>query len=315
MSDHEQPLLRTASDRDLTALHAIATEALRHDDDASDVLDLLWAETADRPELRIVGELRGEITGFALGLLGPQPPTAEDGTVRPRPGHTNLIAVGAAHRGLGHGRALLAELETRLVAAGARRLVVRGSAPHYAWPGIDIRYTTAVCLAESAGYTHSADAFNMLTDLTAADLETEEDERRLAAHGTRVRRLRPDDEPRFGAWARTWGGTWHAEAARALTYDPPRCHVAVRGEEGSEEFVGFACHGVNRRTWFGPMGTDASQRGQGVGAVLLRRCLRDQRDAGLTESEIGWTGPVRFYARAVGSRLERVFRLYHKDVG
>ncbi|MFF4648555.1 GNAT family N-acetyltransferase [Streptomyces sp. NPDC001380] len=313
MPDDGQPSLRTARRGDLPLLHGIAAEALRYDADAADVLDLLWQGTADRPDLRIVAEVDGRVAGFALGSLGPGPAPAPDGTAPPRVGHTNLLAVAADHRGRGHGRALLAGIEERLAAAGAGKLVIRGSAPHYAWPGIDIRYTPAVCLAESAGYERTADAFNMSTDLGAADLETGADERRLAAAGVRVRRLEAGDEPRFSAWMRSWGGTWQAEAATALTYDPPRCHVAVQGEGPEEEFVGFACHGVNRRTWFGPMGTAESQRGRGVGAVLLRRCLRDQRDAGLTGAEIGWTGPVGFYARTVGSRLDRVFRTYAKE--
>ncbi|MFE3111995.1 GNAT family N-acetyltransferase [Kitasatospora indigofera] len=309
MSDVGQPVLRTAHHDDLPRLHEITAASLVHDPDAASVLELLWGIAADRPDLRIVAETGGTVTGLALGWLAP--PAA--GTDPARAGHTSLLAVDPAHRGRGQGRALLTGIEDRLLAAGAGHLVVRGTPPHYAWPGIDIRYTPAVCLVESAGYRRGPDAFNMLTDLATADLATAADERRLAALGVRIRRARPADGERFLAWMRTWGGSWAGEAAAALAYDPPRCHVAVQGEGPDEEFVGFACHGVNRDTWFGPMGTAESQRGRGVGAVLLRRCLRDQRAAGITESEIGWTGPYRFYARTVGSRLQRVFRLYRKD--
>ncbi|GLW73902.1 hypothetical protein Kpho02_62000 [Kitasatospora phosalacinea] len=308
MREADRPPLRTARHDDLPDLQRIVIASLVHDPDAARVLTLLWDLTADRPELRVVTEADGVVTGIALGRLAP--PT---GDARPRAGHTTLLAVAPGHRGRGHGRALLAAVEERLLAAGATRLVVRGTPPHYAWPGLDIRYTPAVCLVESAGYEHTADAFNMLTDLAEADLATTEDERRLAALGVRVRRARPEDAPRFLAWMRGWGGSWAEEAATALAHEPPRCHVAVRGEGAVEEFVGFACHGVNRDTWFGPMGTAESQRGRGVGAVLLRRCLRDQREAGLTESEIAWIAPYRFYARTVGARLHRVFRLYRKD--
>jgi GNAT superfamily N-acetyltransferase len=153
----------------------------------------------------------------------------------------------------------------------------------------------------------------MTVDLDRARLESSNDEQRLAQGGVFVRRLRPDDEPRFTEWVRTFGGTWHAEAAGALRRDPVGCHIAVRGEGSESEYVGFACHGVNRRAWFGPMGTAESMRGQGVGAVLLRRCLSDQRDAGLRHAEIGWTGPIRFYSRAVGAILDRVFWTYQKE--
>ncbi|WP_158715311.1 GNAT family N-acetyltransferase [Kitasatospora phosalacinea] len=308
MRDAAPPVLRTAHHGDLPGLRGIVTASLVHDPDAARVLTLLWELTADRPDLRVVTEADGVVTGLALGRLAPQ----TDGP-HPRTGHTTLLAVAPGHRGRGHGRTLLAGVEERLLAAGATRLVVRGTPPHYAWPGLDIRYTPAVCLLEAAGYEHTADAFNMLTDLAATDLTTAEDERRLAALGVRVRRARPEDAPRFLAWMRGWGGSWAEEAAAALAHEPPRCHVAVQGDGTAEEFVGFACHGVNRDTWFGPMGTAESQRGRGVGAVLLRRCLRDQREAGLAESEIAWIAPYRFYARAVDARLHRVFRLYQKE--
>ncbi|GAA4830994.1 GNAT family N-acetyltransferase [Kitasatospora terrestris] len=307
MEDGSKPELRTARREDLAALHAIAAASLAHDADADRVLALLWDLAAQTPDLRVVADAGGTVTGLAFGWLAPQ-----DEPHR-RPGHVTLLAVAPGHRGQGQGRALLAAVEDRLSAAGATRLLVRGTPPAYAWPGLDIRYTPAVCLVESAGYERGPDAFNMLTDLTAADLATADDERRLAALGVRVRRAHPADAPRFLAWMRTWGGTWAQEAAAALAHEPPRCHVAVQGDGTEEEFVGFACHGVNRDSWFGPMGTAESQRGRGVGAVLLRRCLRDQLDAGLPEAEIAWIAPYRFYSRAVGSRLHRVFRVYEKD--
>ncbi|WP_051367035.1 GNAT family N-acetyltransferase [Hamadaea tsunoensis] len=297
--------VRTADERDLPRMRAVAAGALLHDADAADVVDLLWSGPQPPPELRIVALVDGRVAGVALGSLSTVTPAGGAAYAR---GHVNLVAVAPDRQGHGLGRALLSALEERLGAAGATQLVIRGSNPHYSWPGIDTRYTAAVCLAESAGYQRDGEAFNMDVDLDRAPLDTAADEQRLAAAGVTVRRLRPDDEPRFSEWMRTWGGTWQAEAAAALATTPARCHIAVRGTE----YVGFACHGVNRRTWFGPMGTEKSLRGQGVGAVLLRRCLADQRAAGLRTAEIGWTGPIRFYARTVHASLGRVFWLYRK---
>jgi GNAT superfamily N-acetyltransferase len=84
----------------------------------------------------------------------------------------------------------------------------------------------------------------------------------------------------------------------------------VRGDA----YVGFACHGVNRAAWFGPMGTLPSEQRHGIGAVLLGRCLADIRRAGHASAQIAWTGPVRFYARAVGARIDRVFWAYRKKL-
>lgn len=84
--------------------------------------------------------------------------------------------------------------------------------------------------------------------------------------------------------------------------------MAIRGGR----YAGFACHGANRRSWFGPMGTLAAERKHGIGSVLLKRCFADMQADGLRTARIGWVGPVRFYARTVGARVERVYWLYRK---
>jgi mycothiol synthase len=303
----ERVAMRTATPDDLPTLRELARTALVHDPDATAIVDLLWPSAADG--CRIVLELPGDegprIIGFALGSLRP----ARDDL--PATGHIDLLVVDPGHHGRGHGRDLLAAIERRLIAAGATRLRLRGNPPIFAWPGIDIRYTPAVCLAAAAGYERMLDCNNMLVDLASADLATENDEQRLAAAGIEVRRGRPDDEKTLCAWCDAkFGGSWAKEAAMALRKSPPTLHVAVR--DGA--FLGFASYGMQRAAMFGPMGTDEAARGLGIGAVLLRRCLADQRDAGIAVAEIGWIGPVRFYSKTVGARLGRVFWAFEKSV-
>jgi predicted N-acetyltransferase YhbS len=62
------------------------------------------------------------------------------------------------------------------------------------------------------------------------------------------------------------------------------------------------------------MGTAPNAQGQGIGGVLLRRCLGDLRAAGYGEAQIGWVGPVPFYSGAVGAYIDRVFFLYRKEL-
>lgn len=295
--------MRRLTPEDLPRLRELASGSLIHDADAPAVVDLVWSSAAEGCRIGI--EEGSEVIGFALGSLR----AASES--RPATGHIDLIVVDPAHRGQGHGRDLLADLERRLIAAGAARLRIRGNPPRYAWPGIDVRYTPAVCLAAAAGYERLPDCNNMLVDLATADLETGRDERRLAEAGIEVRRARSEDEKALRSWCdEQFGGTWGEEAATALRNDPPTLHVAVR--DGA--FLGFAGHGVQRVALFGPMGTDEAARGLGIGAVLLRRCLTDQRDAGIAVAEIGWVGPVRFYSKTVGARLGRVFWTFEKSV-
>lgn len=303
--------LRGAAASDLPELARIAAGALRWDPDAARLPELLWP-TAE-PGFAVVAEAEGTLAGFALGSLGPVPadPAAE------RRGHVNLLAVDASRRRRGIGSALLAELESRLFGAGASVVMLGGATPVFAWPGVDMRYTAANCLAEARGYQPTRHAVNMVVELDSAAeaglLATEQDERRLAAEGVTVRRLTEEDRDLISPWLAAWGGTWKRETLSTLGRPDAGSWVAVLADGTPDaRYVGFASHGVNRAGWFGPMGTDTGLRKSGIGKVLLRRCLADVRAAGLATSDVCWVGPVAFYARTVDAYVNRVFQLYRK---
>ena len=223
-------------------------------------------------------------------------------TDEPAVGYLDLFAVDVPHRRAGRGRGLLASAEQELAARGVTEVRVVGNAPCYAWPGVDVRYTAAACLLEATGYENTGGAINMTVDLATAPLDTEVEEAALADVGVSVRRAGPSDA--VGEWAADvfspgWG--WESSHARGV-------HVALR----DGRILGFAAWGANRPSWFGPMGTAEESRGLGIGAILLKRCLADQRELGLGSAQIGWVGPRAFYSKAVGARVERVFWQYRK---
>ncbi|GGO71304.1 GNAT family N-acetyltransferase [Nonomuraea cavernae] len=239
----------------------------------------------------------------------------------PLVGHVDLLAVHPREQGRGRGRELVRAAEEWLRAQGATQARFAGNAPCYAWPGIDVRYTAAACLAESLGYERYHVAWNMTADLSpgpptgqAADgpdsepsadrLATDDDVARLARDGVSVRAAGADRERVVAFVDEQWNDRWAWEAANAAGL-----HYAERGGE----VLAFAAWGA-RPAWFGPMGTAPAARGLGLGGVLLRRCLAEQRAAGQRTAQIGWVGPLRFYSRAVGARAERVFWLYRRDL-
>jgi predicted N-acetyltransferase YhbS len=73
--------------------------------------------------------------------------------------------------------------------------------------------------------------------------------------------------------------------------------VAVRGPA----LVGFACHDVARRNFFGPAGVDPATRGTGVGAALTLAVLAAMGEDGYAYAIIGGAGPADFYARVAGA--------------
>ncbi|MEU8144374.1 GNAT family N-acetyltransferase [Nonomuraea sp. NPDC048901] len=286
-----------------------AAEVIRH----ADAADLAVAAQVARAALTLDG---GE--GAALVERLARPPADRrwtalvmDGGVvmasvsakDPAVGHLDLLAVHPDARGRGHGRALVGAAEEWLRSEGATQARFAGNPPCYAWPGIDVRYTAAACLAERLGYERYHVAWNMTADL-GADLSVEEEPARLAEAGVSVHAAVTDRE-RVAAFVREhWNENWAWEAANAAGL-----HYAER----DGRILGFAAWGA-RPAWFGPMGTAPEARGLGVGGVLLRRCLAEMRAAGLSSAQIGWVGPLRFYSHAVGARAERVFWLYRRDL-
>ncbi|MGB2571087.1 GNAT family N-acetyltransferase [Micromonospora citrea] len=289
---------------------ALCRRALDLPEDAAEAAPLvgtLWTRAAaDRPVLALGAYAGEELLGVLIGSLS---------AVDPRLGHVDLVAVEPGHRRRGVGRALLSGAEQRLAGLGAAEVLLAGNPPYYGWPGIDVRYTPAVCLALAAGYRQDRTAWNMTADLSydgsPALRTTEPAMARLAGRGISVRRAEPADLPALAAFARsTFGGSWDGELAGSVGRDDAGCHLAER----DGEIMGFAAWGSSRPSWFGPMGTAPAAAGSGIGGVLLRRCLADQRAAGITAAQIGWVGPVPFYSGSAGARIERVFFLYRRTL-
>ena len=116
-----------------------------------------------------------------------------------RTGHVDLVAVTPEHRRGGVGRRLLAGTERLLAAGGATEVRLAANPPYYAWPGVDVRYTPAVCLARRAGYHQDRTAWNMTVELTGTDGSP-----RCAPPATPSTAWRPPASPSAGPCRPTW---------------------------------------------------------------------------------------------------------------
>lgn len=283
--------IRVATDADLAAAGQLARAALTHD--AAEAPALVARLATPPKDRRWTALVSGEPDGVVFASMS---------TGDPIVGHVDLLAVHPSAQGRGRGRELLGAAEEWLRAQGATQARLSGNPPCYAWPGIDVRYTPAACLAERAGYALHDTAWNLTADLSV-DLSVETELVRLAQAGVVVRSGDHERVARFVA--QEWNDKWAWEAANASGL-----HYAER----DGQILGFAAWGT-RPSWFGPMGTAPQAEGLGIGRVLLRLCLAEQRAAGQETAQIGWVGPLRFYSRAVGARVERVFWLYRRELG
>jgi len=118
-----------------------------------------------------------------------------------------------------------------------------------------------------------------------------------ARRGVTVRRALTPERPAVIGWVRAHFASSAPEVEAAFAHLPVRCFVAVR----NDAVVGFACHDVTCRNFFGPEGVAEGERGCGIGRALLLCALHAQRAQGYAYAIIGGVGPAGFYEKAVGA--------------
>lgn len=287
--------IRPSATADRDGLARLADAALFLDaGDGSVLADLFVERSANFHTVGLVAVFADELVGAAFG------------SAYGERGFIDFFAVDEPVRGRGAATALFDRLEAALVSRGATSLQLGGNGHFYAWPGIDVGYSAALAFAEQRGYRERERAVNLEVPLQAWQLGTTA----LRDSTVNLRRASSSDWPALRDYVeREFSTGWRDEAARALHRPVPTVFVATRGKT----IVGFACHGVYRPDWFGPIGTSASERGNGIGEALLRACLDDLAQAGVEPAQIAWVGPTAFYVRTVSARPGRRFVILAKS--
>ncbi len=128
----------------------------------------------------------------------------------------------------------------------------------------------------------------------------DEAKREADKNGVTIRRAAAPEKIRTVEWVnRNFTRVWASETDVAFSNAPVTCFVAVH----NGDLVGFACHEVTCKNFFGPTGVLADHRGLGIGRALLLEALWDQRHQGYAYSIIAGVGPAGFYRKAVGAQL------------
>lgn len=299
------PIVVECSRADLEALHALIAPALSYDEVSPSLLaeKLFENPWPDRDRYATLAMRDGD---RIVGALQTVTRRCE------QRGWLGLFAVEADRRRQGVARTLFEQAESRWRAAGVRTVEVLTIPSNYLTPGIDPRYTPALCFVEAMGFEQTTRTSNMRAILDG-DFDTTAEEARLAASGIEVRRVRIDDEDRIAAFfGEYFGEGWLREVQLSMRCDPPAVHVALR----DDRIIAFSAHSSMNVEWgnFGPMGTADAARGKGIGHVLLYRCMADLKAAGHATAVIPWIGPYRFYSQLLDCRIERVFWRYRKTL-
>jgi GNAT superfamily N-acetyltransferase len=252
------------------------------------------------PELNIAVHTGESIAGFASAAV------RKNGA-----GGIKFFFIRKQYRRQGLGTALIEELIRRLRRKGADEIAAGEISPNYITPGIDPRYTEAVCFLEKTGFSNTGTGVNMTVDLRNRNWQSMVDN--LVSRASVPLEIESPDRTTWKDIAQEisrmgFSDRWIYQAELSLQQEPPGCFVARTGGR----ICGFACYGALKPGLFGPMGTAPDMRGRGIGRILLTASLAGMQRNDMTVCEINSVGPVAFYSKAAGAVISRIFWKYIK---
>jgi len=266
------------------------------------------------PGWLLVADVAGDVVGFSLCLIRRVP--LERGDLEPARGWIAALGVDPAWRSRGIGALLLDRSLALFREASRQEVLLAPYTPNYFVPGVDeVHYADGLAFLRQRGFEVVSRPLSMDANLVKLDLSwLPEREARLGRDGVAVRLLLPCEIPAlFGLLQTHMPGDWVRHAREVLT-------DATKGLAGydqftvalhAEEIVGYCQFEGDH---FGPFGVRDELQGQGIGTVLLARCLQTMRQKGLHNAWVLWTSDEtaeHVYAR-FGFRETRRFAVVRK---
>ncbi len=261
--------------------------------------------------LALAGE---KLVGFALGMVRTY--RIEDSAPDFDRSWITLIGVDEGFRRQGIATRLVSELERYFRSRECRMTFVSSYAPNYFIPGVDVNaYPEAMAFFRSVGFEEVYRPLSMDANLVHVPWpEWVKDKEKALEGKVTIEPYRPELIQPLLEWMRVeFPGDWQRFAREAMTritlgqFRPD--NVWIAHENG--KVVGYCQHDNECR--FGPFGVSASERGRGIGIILLLKCLRAMQAKGLHNAWFLWTDDkvAKLYAEA-GFAESRRFALLKK---
>ena len=118
---------------------------------------------------------------------------------------------------------------------------------------------------------------------------------------TIVKALAPDMSKSIAVTEENGHPGWADEIRVCFMNQPPSCWIAVK----DKQVIGFGCYESTARGFFGPTLVADSARRQGIGKILLLKCMESLRDMGYAYAFIGWPAQnaIHLYEEATGGMM------------
>lgn len=234
------------------------------------------------PEGAPVAKDGDKVVGFMLGvvrkyLMEDQPSDLDRGWI-------SLIAVDKDYQRKGIGTKLWEQVKQFFKSHDAKIAMISTYAPNYFVPGVDqAAYAGAVEFFKKHGFQLPVTVISMDAPLVSLEIPDwiAEKQKTLESQGIVFDSFKPEYTlPLLAHLKECFPGDWQRylrdSMFRKTTGDFDRGEIYVAMYNG--RCLGFCQHEHER---FGPFGVDDKERGRGIGAVLLLKCLHGMKAKGI----------------------------------
>lgn len=292
-------------DDDFNAVLELLNSSKEYDSFSEALLkEKLYDDPFWNPQNTFVAKINDNIVGFMQGVT-----RLIRGT---KYGYIKLMAVDKDNRRKGIASQLFNKIEINFKKEKIEAFRIYDVPLNYFMPGIDLRYTAAICFAQKLGFKHISDAINMTVNLEESNWDTEEQIKILSKDKIEVTRTTDEDKIELFNFISDEWALWQNELEMAYKSQPIAIYIAkLKGE--IKAFSAYDGNNVGTG-WFGPMGTHPDLRGKGIGKALLYLCLTDIKKQGLKKATIPWVAPISFYSNLANAKISRVFWRFEKQL-
>jgi ribosomal protein S18 acetylase RimI-like enzyme len=268
------------------------------------------------PQGLLVCQAGSELVGFVLSIRR-QIPLFNQG-LEPELSWITAFGVHHKHRRQGVASQLFKAATERLRESGCKKTLISPYTPNYFIPGIDINgYPEAMAFLSEQGWQILNQPISMQANINGFQVSANiiETDRLLSQSGIITRPVEPADIPRLLPFIQEhFGWDWVRFAQEYLLelYGTGDNQVVLLVATKGDEIVGY-CQQRGER--FGPFGVAPQMRGNGIGRVLLFKCLAESASRSIHCAWFLWTGEdaARLYALA-GFEKERQFAILVKNL-